>query len=231
MTFKNLTAISVTVLSVGRHLRSGALIKVTRRNILCLATFGILLTIPANAQSDFPRVEIFGGYSLLHPRLPGNLGSSASESAFLRSTGESVLGNVPGWGASATVNLTRMFGVTGDFGGNYKNADTIQGVSVNASGNVHTFLFGPTVTMRNKRVSPFVHALFGIGRVGASAEGSRFTYNETGFAASIGGGVDIALRRHIAFRAVEVDYFPYRHADGKASTFNNIRWRSGIVIH
>jgi Outer membrane protein beta-barrel domain len=204
---------------------------VTRKGIVYLTIFGIFVTIPAKAQNDFPRVELFGGFSLLHPSVPGNLGKGTSQSQFIQSTGESVLGNVPGWGASATVNFSRMFGVTADFGGNYKNADMIQGVTVNASGNLHTFLFGPTVTMRNKRVSPFAHALFGVGRVSASAEGSRFTYSETGFAASIGGGVDIALHRHIALRAVEADYFPYRHADGNASMFNNIRWRSGIVIH
>ena len=202
-----------------------------RRIIVALTVFGTFVTISAKAQSDYPRFELFGGFSLIRPSVPDNLGKNPSNSAFLQSAGESVLGNVPGWGASATLNLGRVFGITADFGGQYKHTDTIQGFKVNANGDLHTFLFGPTVTMRKKLLSPFVHALFGVGRVGASNIGSKFTWDETGFAASVGGGMDVAVHKHVAIRAIEVDYFPYRHSGATSSVFNDIRWRAGIVIH
>ena len=200
------------------------------KTIACLTVFGILVTISANAQGSFPRFEAFGGFSLIRPSVPGNLGKNSFQSAYLQSAGESVLGNVPGWGAGATLNLSRFFGITADFDGQYKHTDSIEGLKVNASGHLYTFLVGPTVTMRKKRLSPFVQALFGVGRVAASNIGSRFTYEETGFAASFGGGLDIAVDNHIAIRVSEVDYFPYRHSDATSSIFDNIRWRAGIVF-
>lgn len=200
----------------------------TKMKILA-AAFGVLVTIPARA-GDFPRFEVFWGFSLIRPSVPGNLGKNPSSSAFLQSAGESVLGNVPGWGAGATLNLSRVFGITADFGGQYKHADTIEGLKVNANGDLYTFLFGPTLTVRKKRLSPFIHALFGVGRVGASNIGSKFAYGETGLAASVGGGLDIAVRNHVAIRAIDVDYFPYRHSGATSSVFDNIRWRAGIVI-
>ena len=203
---------------------------VTQR--ILLVTFVCLFAaISAHAQDDFSRIEIFGGFSIMHPTVPGNLGRTASDSADIKSLGESVIGTVPGWGASATLYFNRIFGITADFSGHYKSADEIEGFTVRASGDLHTFLFGPTISIRVKRLSPFVHALFGMGRVGASAQVTKFEFHETGLAASVGGGLDINVKRHFAIRAIEADYFPYRHADGNSSMFNNMRWRMGIVIH
>ncbi len=191
---------------------------------------GFFAAVSANAQ-DFSRINIFGGFAVMRPSLPGNLSKSPTNSAEIKSVGEDVLGTVPGWGASATLNFNRIFGVTADFSGLYKSADTILGFKVNASGSLHTFLFGPTITLPAKRVSPFVHALFGAGRVSASSGiPGASSFNETGFAASVGGGLDIGVKRHFAIRVVEADYFPYRHTDGNSSMFNNMRWRAGIVL-
>jgi hypothetical protein len=55
-------------------------------------------------------------------------------------------------------------------------------------------------------------------------------FDETGFAASAGGGVDVVAHRNVAVRAIEFDYFPYRNSTGDTFTFNNFRWRSGVVF-
>lgn len=192
----------------------------------------LLVSVTAMAQ-EYPRVELFGGYSILRPNIPGDIGGSGSAGAAVKSIGEFVLGNVLGWGASATVNFNRTLGITADFGGHYKSLDTtFERTRVDASAHLHTFLFGPKITMAGDRVSPFVQALFGVGKVGASAKvnGDSTDFDKSGFAASVGGGVDVVAHRNVAVRAIEFDYFPFRNGDGKTFTFNNIRWRSGVVF-
>lgn len=69
-----------------------------RTLIFSLVLFG---TVLGAAAQDFPRAEIFGGYSY------GNFQVLSSR------------GNLNGWNAAATVNIFRWFGLTTDFGGFY----------------------------------------------------------------------------------------------------------------
>jgi opacity protein-like surface antigen len=195
---------------------------------------------PAGASYDgFPRVDVFGGYGLLRPNLPGNLiPGDAAGSAVAKEAGEFALGNIIGWGADVTVNINRFFGVTANFGGFYKNFSAeYQDISADLHGSLHTFLFGPTFTYRTEKVSPYVRALFGLGRVSANGsvnvnnERYQSEYSENGFAAAVGGGIDFNVNDQLSVRAIAVDYFPYRHANGEVFTFNNIRWGSGLVFH
>ena len=79
--------------------------------------FSILLVVPtANARE--PAVQIYGGYSLLHPNLP-KFDSDPSVSK----TVETLLGNLSGWNGGFTVGLTRNLGITADFTGHYENID------------------------------------------------------------------------------------------------------------
>ena len=60
---------------------------------------------------------------------------------------------------------------------------------------------------------PFAHALFGVGRT--SADLSQFDniledFEDSGFAAAIGGGLDIRLTPRIDLRAIQIDYNPMR---------------------
>ncbi len=59
-----------------------------------------VFVLPAAAQKEFPRAEVFGGYQFLHlyPSLNAN-----------------------GWNAAVNGNVNRWFGVTADFSGSYKN--------------------------------------------------------------------------------------------------------------
>jgi hypothetical protein len=192
---------------------------------------------PAQASSvrGIPRVEVFGGYSLIQPDLPSNL-APGEEGEVVEEVGQFLLGNVLGWGASATVNINDYFGITGDIAGHNKSlSGSFEGTTGEAKLSLHTFLFGPTFKFR-RRVEPFFHVLFGVGRPSASAsakEGNTTTevdFTETGLAMAFGGGVDIPISNRVAWRAIEADYFPYRTSSGDTFTFHNIRWRSGIVF-
>src|SRR5208283_480175 len=102
-----------------------------------------------SADTYIPRFDLFLGYS--------NFREWSSK------------GNRIGWlsggSASFAINANRYLGLVGDFGG--YGADSFGpgappiGAQVNASGNVYTYMFGPRVSFRSERITPFVQALFG----------------------------------------------------------------------
>jgi opacity protein-like surface antigen len=114
----------------------------------------------------------------------------------------------------------------------------------------YTFLFGPVVSFRGDRITPFVHALFGgnhistdafdiVGVTGAVPAGS-----ETAFAMAFGGGLDVKLTHHFALRLGQFDYAFTKHCGNlfgtgcalgvgtaPAAHQNNFHFSTGIVIH
>jgi hypothetical protein len=171
-----------------------------------LASLVILLVAmcaaPVFAQ-DYPKAEVFGGYQFTHVEIPLGQGVSLSE-------------NFNGWNASATANVNKWFGVTGDFSGSYKS---IGGETLSA----HTYTFGPVLKSRqNDRLEPFVHTLFG-GFHSAVAGAST-----NGFAMMTGGGVDAKVSDRLAVRLGQVDWV-YLHAEG-TSLKSNVRLSAGVVF-
>jgi hypothetical protein len=59
------------------------------------------------------------------------------------------------------------------------------------------------------RFAPFGHALFGLSRERTGMNGVDFVSSQTdsGFATTLGGGIDLAVTPHLALRVVEADYF------------------------
>lgn len=156
-----------------------------------------LCALPAFAQ-NYPKAEVFGGYQFGHFE------------------GE----NFNGWNASVTGNVNKWFGVTGDFGGAYKN---ISGISVRE----YTYTFGPVVTARqNERFTPFAHALFGGANLGAGFGGQSGSINA--FAMLFGGGADAKISDRLSYRLVQVDWEGL-HAMGSWSK-KNVRLSTGIVF-
>jgi opacity protein-like surface antigen len=191
--------------------------------IVLLSAVLFWLVISAAAQ-DFPKAEIFGGYSY------GNFQVLSSRSS------------LNGWNASATVNIYRWFGLTTDFGGLYggKGSQVITllpptGTATESlSEHFHTFLFGPQFSYRSGRLSGFGHLLFGESRVNesltitcASCNGfilvSQLNSNTiTQTVLALGVGADYKLTRTLAWR-VQVDYLPI-------SSTNNVRVSTGLVF-
>jgi hypothetical protein len=164
---------------------------------LILGTIGLLLiAIPGRAQEYTPKAEAFGGFSL------------SSISAGTRTS-------FYGWQASINGNVSSKFALVGDFGGQYKS---ITGVSVSN----YQYLFGPRITLRQEKVTPFVHALVGANRT------SALGLSSTNLGLGIGGGLDLNVSDRLALRVPQFDWTPVR----AAGTWNNniIRVGFGLVF-
>ena len=197
------------------------------KRLLFLVCVALVLSVPAMAQ-DAPKTEVFGGYSYFHSDGGGSL---------------------HGWNGSVNVSLNKWLGVVADVSGHYGSesinvSTAIIGVpnfSVEASAdsNVHTVLVGPQASYRkDKRLTPFGHALFGLARV--HEEGSAtstlpvvgtttfsFSDSDTGFGMALGGGLDVKISRSVALRLIQADYLMTRL---NGDTQNNARISVGFVF-
>ena len=182
---------------------------------------------PAGSELE-TRATIFGGYSYLRNASNG----------------------FGGWEGQGTFNFTRNLGVTADVSGASLTPFSLSvlGVSAGLSQSLTNYLFGPTVTANLGRSSVFAHALFGEAHsslaagvslpiVGGISTGLT---SANAFAMAFGGGVDIGLTRHLAIRAVQVDYLrtQFNSIDalttGLSSSLgnrqNSFRYSTGIVF-
>jgi len=74
-------------------------------------------------------------------------------------------------------------GVTADFSGYYPSGCC-------GTNSVHTYLFGPQVSFRLQRVTPFVHFLMGGAHISFSAPGAFVLSSDKAFLYAFGGGID-----------------------------------------
>ena len=122
--------------------------------------------------------------------------------------------NTHGGAISGAGYLNNWLGLVGDFGVYHLSQSGVRA-------NTYTFLGGPRLSLnRGKSVSPFVQALVGGDRItlgGGSAHG---------FSWSTGGGVDMAVSRHVAIRP-QFDYIGLRFAN---STVHTARASISIVF-
>jgi hypothetical protein len=182
---------------------------------------------PAGSENQ-TRATIFGGYSYLQNNSNG----------------------FNGWEGQGTYNFNRYLGVTADVSGANLTPFSFSalGFSAGAYQHLNNYLFGPTITASVGRSSVFAHALFGEARssLGAGVSIPIVGGISTGltsanaFAMAFGGGIDIGLTRHLAIRAVQVDYLRthFKATDalttGLSSDFGNwqssFRYSTGIVF-
>ncbi|MEK6337185.1 MAG: outer membrane beta-barrel protein [Acidobacteriota bacterium] len=147
--------------------------------------FGIVCLVLAGSVAvmaqEVPKVEIFGGYSWAGA-------------------------NFHGWNGSLAGNVTKSFAIVADFSGHY--GSELDGV-VRINKDAHSFLFGPKLARRGKRLTPFAYALFGATRFHESATiaGQHLSGVDTGFSMAFGGGLDVKLSDRLALRAFQLDYF------------------------
>lgn len=131
--------------------------------------------------------------------------------------------NLPaGWVAAVTRNVTPIFGVVGEVGGNYRT-ERIEGNDLTLR--VHSFLGGVKVQgAASPGVVPFAQLLVGEALFNASALGQG--QREHAFAVQPGGGVDIKFTPKVGLR-VQGDVRMHR-ADG--DRFNQFRFAVGGVF-
>jgi hypothetical protein len=174
------------------------------------------------------RATIFGGYSYLRNSTNG----------------------FSGWEGQGTFNFNRYFGITADVSGASLTpfGFSALGFSAGTYQHLNNYLFGPTVTASLGRSAVFAHALFGAAHsslgvgVGIPIIGGVSTSitSANAFAMAFGGGIDIGLTRHLAIRAVQVDYLrtQFNATDalttGLSSSLgnrqNSFRYSTGAVL-
>lgn len=174
------------------------------RKSLTTIFFLTLLPLSLTAQ-DVPKVEVFGGYQ------------------YLRLGGGNPAVNENGWNASVAGNINKNLGIAADFSGEYK---TLNGISVRS----YTYTFGPVVSLnREGRINPFAHALFGGTHLGVTLSGiNTVSGAANGFTMIYGGGADMRLTQHLAFRIGQADWVFYRISGSNSR--KNIRLSTGIVF-
>lgn len=212
------------------------------RKALLVALAVMMCGYYAVAQ-DYPKAELFGGFNVTHLDTEGIQGKLGLPSTV------SIKTWYPGWEIAGQYNLTKMFGIEGDFSGNYGKPVSVTGVTGLPSARAYTFLFGPVVSLRGEHMTPFVHALFGGNHASVDASAvSGPAGSETAFALAIGGGLDWKLTHHFAVRVGQFDYLYTNHCgnfgtltanrctlgltgEGVPAHQNNFRFATGIVIH
>jgi outer membrane protein OmpA-like peptidoglycan-associated protein len=182
--------------------------------------------------SDTPKIELFLGYSNLLAT-PMSLSNRVAD--------------LQGGDTNIAFNFNHYLGLVGDFAGYHAHTLTFDGAGgsyrdVGADGNAFTYMGGLRLSYRRPRFTLFAQALFG------DANARKVTINnctgspvctplpaEESLALALGGGLDLNLNRHFAFRLIQAEYFMTRFMDpsstaGTTGTRNNARLSSGIVF-
>ena len=208
---------------------------------IVLIGFALLLCSFYAVAQDYPKAEVFGGFSFIHADTEGVTPASVG-----LPTGSSIKTWYPGWEVAGQYNLTHLLGIKADFNGNYGQPVSVPGTAGLPSARSYTFLFGPVVSFRGDRFTPFVHAGFGGNHIGvdASATAGNPAGSETAFAMAFGGGLDVKVSRHFAVRLGQFAYVFTKHcgnlfgtgcilggAGEPADHQNNFHFATGIVIH
>lgn len=179
------------------------------RKLLILAVLALALPVVARAQ-DAPKAELYGGYS------------------YLRADDDAGGVDLHGWNASFAANINKWFGLAADFSGHYGDVTLLPGLKADLS--AHIFTVGPRFSYRgNERVTPFGHVLVGAARSDSSflSRTGKVKSSDSTFALVIGGGLDVNINKHAAFRLFQADYVLTRFDD---DTQNNFRISTGLVL-
>lgn len=215
---------------------------------LMASVFVALLCASAAMGQDYRRFELFGGYS--HNRVDvGPVEDFDPDDDLEVSDIFDEREGFNGFNASAVGNFSRYLGAKFDYSYHQKSFGF---GNDNTTIRIHNILGGLQVknNSTDARVKPFMHALVGVGRT--SADLSEFDdqladFDDAGFAAAIGGGLDIRVAPRIDIRVFQIDYNPMRFdftdfgttgipgtptpTGDLKRTLHNFRFGIGIVFH
>jgi outer membrane protein OmpA-like peptidoglycan-associated protein len=202
----------------------GRLARVLRTLSATIAFLCAFATVAAAQDQPAPKWEFYGGYSFFYPHtqvhglLPGALQPLSSR----------LESNPRGAGASLTYNFNGWFGLTLDTSAHWGSGE--KGLPNRIDDAAFSNLsFGPKLTYRRGRFSPFVELLVGDHRLMPDA----FHDIDKG-GIMLGGGLDINLSRHVALRLFRLDYVAsdYRYAPTPASATNvgGLRAQAGLNL-
>ena len=96
-----------------------------------------------------------------------------------------------------------------------------------------TYLFGPRYTFRNRsRIAPFAQFLAGGVHAfdGLFPSAAQSVVNPDAFAFAAGGGINVGLSRHLAWRAVQADYLQTQLPNAGSNRQDHLRVAAGVVF-
>ncbi len=164
-----------------------------------------------HAQSETPQLDLYGGYDYVRFNVNAKVPGFPASSSY----------NGNGGGGQLEYNMDRWLGVVGDVSG--------YGIpTYGATAAAMSYLFGPRINLRERRVTPFAQTLFG-GLLASNGVGVGGTQNH--FAMTAGGGLDVNVSQHVAVRPVQAEYFMTRYPDGLDNRQNNFRYSAGVILH
>src|SRR5947209_6983840 len=168
----------------------------------------IFVTTALVAQEPPSKVDIFAGYSWLHPG-DNNHGLTGQK-------------DIPsGFTVSCTYFTNRYTGFTVDTG--YHSGSTA---------NIATVEFGPTFRFPTENITPFAHGLIGWNRMDVFGLGNT----DNGIGLMVGGGMDLRALKRISVRLFQADYqYAHHHYPPAGSNIRpnleGVRLSSGLVFH
>jgi hypothetical protein len=182
----------------------------------------LLISSSAFAQSDNnPKWDLFVGYQWLHPgaTVPAAFSDFNSPGTY------KIPDMSPGFGSALTYNFDPHWGIEFDLGHNW------------SQGNYETTgSLGPRFIWRTNNANYFLHTMVSLNRVAVTGLNAG-----NGIGAILGGGMDLPLKKWLAFRLFEADYVWARHdyADFVSSdlpnlerpSFEGVRLRTGFVFN
>ena len=186
------------------------------QKILVLTVLLVLCGVMGFAADDHPSVETFLGYTYMRAN------SSTNVPAFSMNGGTGQL----------VVNFNKYIGFLMDIGAVHNGNIS----DVHLDGTFVNYTFGPRVTLRYSRFTPFFNIMFGGMRASESIQVSaipvppsanqpiylpgettpvppnspvslRAVHSQTAFAMPVGGGLDIKINKYMSFRPIELEYF------------------------
>jgi opacity protein-like surface antigen len=202
-------------------------------------------------NDQFPKIEIFGGYSTVETNNHTfHFGASSGGFNVINTDFDEA-----GWGfdAGVTRNLNRYFGIMGDFSAHFSHdqgpialtprcaqppcPSVTQSAEINPR--LFNFLGGPEFKWRNAtRLTPFAHAIFGVAHTTATFQTSgpagSLSRNDadTGFAMTYGGGLQVRILRRLSIR-VSLDYSKALVGSSALSPqrVDSLGYSAGVVFH
>jgi len=136
--------------------------------------------------------------------------------------------NMFGGTGGFTFNANRVLGLVAEIG-SYAGNHTVSAFCCDAG--LTSYLFGPRLNLRKfDHFVPFVEFLFGGAKGGGGVTGSN---GQNAFALVAGGGVDVVLTKHVAWRFAQIDYLntnfsgPILNPNARQ---NNLRLGTGLVL-
>jgi opacity protein-like surface antigen len=190
------------------------------KKLVLVAVFLLGFSVMAMAQ-DTPKVELFGGYSLV---------LVDTSTALKHSNFEGMDLNLNGWNSSIAFNGNKYLGFVAEFGGSYGTVgyeERNQPPNSWADVSIYSIMIGPKFTLHRGKASPFVQTLLGYAHIKGTEAGE--TYTENDMAIALGGGIDVSVNEMVSLRPVQLDYFATR-TKLTGDFADHLRFSTGFVI-